>query len=117
MATVFFSYSHKDETLRDQLEVHLKMLQREGLVEIWHDRRIKAGGDLDASIDENLNDADVILLLVSADFLASQYCWGVEVARAMRRHEASEAAVVPTPATGITRRLASFSLRLKTANL
>jgi hypothetical protein len=85
-ARVFMSYSHVDEAHRDQLEVHLAMLKRQGLVEVWHDRRIVAGDDLDGSISDELERADIILLLVSPDFLASDYCYGVEMARAQERH-------------------------------
>ncbi|MGI8996482.1 MAG: tetratricopeptide repeat protein [Pyrinomonadaceae bacterium] len=92
---VFFSYSHKDEELRDQLASHLAMLQREGVIESWHDRQILAGAEWDGQIDEHLNSADVILLLVSADFLKSKYCYDIEVKRAMERHEAGAACVIP----------------------
>jgi pimeloyl-ACP methyl ester carboxylesterase len=95
MATLFFSYSHKDESLRDQLAVHLAMLKRQGLIEAWHDRRIRAGDEFDRTIDEWLERADVILLLVSPDFLASQYCYDVEVQRAMERHHQRAARVIP----------------------
>ncbi|WP_139101196.1 TIR domain-containing protein, partial [Acinetobacter baumannii] len=64
MAKVFFSYSHDDEAYRDQLEKHLALLRHEGLIESWHDRRILAGADLNQVIDDQLNQADVILLLV-----------------------------------------------------
>lgn len=74
MAKVFFSYSHKDENLRDSLDTHLSMLKNEGLVEVWHDRRIGAGQEIDSAIDRNLEEADIILLPVSSDFLASAYC-------------------------------------------
>ena len=95
MATLFFSYSHKDEDLRDQLEVHLSMLKREGLIEAWHDRKIPAGDEIDSTIDEKLEIADVILLLISADFLASPYCFDIEVQRAMQRHQEGSARVIP----------------------
>lgn len=95
MAKVFFSYSHKDEALRDQLETHLAMLRNQGLIESWHDRRIVAGSELDDSIFDQLKVANVILLLVSADFLASTYCYSKEMARAMERHQAKEARVIP----------------------
>ena len=95
MAKVFFSYSHKDEALRDQLETHLAMLRNQGLIESWHDRRIVAGSELDDSIFSQLETANVILLLVSADFLASTYCYSKEMARAMERHQAKEARVIP----------------------
>ena len=74
MVKLFFSYSHKDEALRDQLETHLAMLRNQGLIESWHDRRIVAGSNLDDSIQASLETADVVLLLVSSDFLASAYC-------------------------------------------
>jgi hypothetical protein len=95
MATLFFSYSHKDEELRDRLEAHLAMLKRQGLITTWHDRRITAGQRLSKTIDQNLESADIILLLVSADFLHSDYCYGIEVQHAMDRHERGEATVVP----------------------
>jgi hypothetical protein len=92
---VFFSYSHKDESLRDELAAHLKLLERTGVIRGWHDRRIGAGEDWRAAIDYNLEKAHVILLLVSADFLASDYCYDVEMKRAIARHDAGEAAVFP----------------------
>lgn len=95
MATLFFSYSHKDEDLRDQLEVHLAMIKREGLIEAWHDRKIPVGNELDNSIDEKLESADVVLLLVSPDFLASSYCYDKEVQRAMQRHDEGSSRVIP----------------------
>jgi hypothetical protein len=95
MASVFFSYSHADEALRDQLEKHLSALKQQGLIEIWHDRRIPAGDDFDHTIRQELERADLILLLVSSDFLASRYCNDVEVRRAMERHQAGEARVIP----------------------
>lgn len=95
MARLFFSYSHRDEKLRDRLEVHLAALRREGLIDVWHDRRIPAGDDFADRIDENLERADIILLLVSADFIASRYCYEIEMTRAMERHAAGEARVIP----------------------
>lgn len=95
MAKVFFSYSHRDEPLRDELEKHLSILGRQGFIEAWHDRRIGAGGELVREISQNLEMADVILLLVSSDFLASDYCYDVEMKRAMERHNAGEARVIP----------------------
>lgn len=95
MAKIFFSYSHDDEQYRDQLEKHLASLQHEGLIESWHDRRIVAGSWLEAEIDQQINAADVILLLVSSSFLASRYCYTIEMTRALERHRAGEAHVVP----------------------
>lgn len=95
MASVFFSYSHKDEALRDQLETHLALLKNQGFIEAWHDRRIVAGDEVDDAIFGNLETADIILLLVSADFISSSYCYSREMKRAMERHEAGEARVIP----------------------
>ncbi|WP_163995268.1 toll/interleukin-1 receptor domain-containing protein [Pyxidicoccus caerfyrddinensis] len=95
MAKLFFSYSHADEALRNVLEGHLTMLKRQGLIEPWHDRRITAGSEFDAAISTHLEEADVILLLVSVDFLASEYCYSKEMMRALERHEAGNAKVIP----------------------
>ena len=95
MAVIFFSYSHVDEELRDQLEKHLAILKRQGVIETFHDRRIPAGNDLDRSISTELERADVILLLVSPDFLASAYCYDIEMQRALERHSRGEARVIP----------------------
>lgn len=95
MASVFFSYSHKDEALRDQLESHLALLKNQGKIDAWYDRRIVAGDDLDDVIFNKLETADIILLLVSSDFISSPYCYSREMARAMERHEAGQARVIP----------------------
>jgi hypothetical protein len=95
MATLFFSYSHRDEALRNELEVHLSMLKRQGILETWHDRRIMPGEEFDKAISKNLEVADIILLLVSPDFLASDYCYDIEMQRAIARHEQNEACVIP----------------------
>ena len=92
---LFYSYSHKDERFRNELETHLKLLQRQRLLETWHDRKIEAGDDWKKSIDDNLKRADIILLLVSADFIASDYCYEVEMKTALGRHDNGEARVVP----------------------
>ncbi len=93
--SVYFSYEHKDEGLRDELAVHLAILKRQGKILTWHDRQITAGRERKGEIDEKLNAADVILLLVSPTFVASDYCWDVELKRAIERHEAGEARVIP----------------------
>lgn len=95
MPNVFFSYSHRDEDLRDQLETQLAMLKHQGIIETWHDRRIGAGQEIDAAIDEHIDFDEIILLLVSPDFLASNYCYNIEMTRALDRHEAGEAIVIP----------------------
>jgi len=93
--SLFYSYSHKDEALRDELETHLTLLRRHGVVRGWHDRRIPAGTEWAGQIDQHLEAADVILLLVSADFLASDYCYDKEMKRALERHGAGAARVIP----------------------
>lgn len=95
MAKIFFSYSHADEELRNELEKHLSILKRQGLIETWHDRQIGAGEDFANKINSNLETADIILLLVSSDFLNSDYCYDIEMTRAMERHERGEAIVIP----------------------
>lgn len=95
MANLFFSYSHKDEALRDELEVHLSMLKRQGIIEAWHDRRIGVGNEFENEISQELNNADIILLLISPYFLASDYCYDIEMKRAIERHESGEARVIP----------------------
>lgn len=92
---IFFSYSHDDEEQRNQLEKHLALLKRQGLIEAWHDRRIVAGEHIDDSIDAELERADIVLLLVSASFIASDYCYSQEMERALERHARGEAHVVP----------------------
>ncbi|ACK66489.1 protein of unknown function DUF323 [Rippkaea orientalis PCC 8801] len=93
--TLFFSYSHKDEPLRDELEKHLKILEREKIISNWHDHKILLGEEWDHQIDDNLRKADIILLLISADFIASEYCWDIEIKVAMERHNAGEVVVIP----------------------
>ena len=93
--TLFYSYSHKDETLRNQLDTHLKILQRQKLIQTWHDRCIIAGTDWAKEIDDNLKRADIILLLISADFIASDYCYEIELKQAMKRHHAGDTRVIP----------------------
>jgi internalin A len=92
---MFYSYSHKDEALRDELETHLKILERAGLITGWSDRKIVPGDQWADQIDENLERADIILLLVSADFMASDYCFRAEMQRAMERHRTRKARVIP----------------------
>jgi len=91
---VFFSYSHTDEVMRDQLEVHFAMLKRNG-VDTWHDRRILAGERFDNLIRQELETADIILLLVSPAFLNSNYCYSVEMTRALQRSDEGTAHILP----------------------
>ena len=95
MARLFISYSHKDDALRAELDKHLALLRREGAIELWSDHRILPGSEFDKEISQALEAAEIILLLVSADFLASDYCFGIEMRRALERHNSGDAVVVP----------------------
>lgn len=95
MTSVFFSYSHADEDLRDTLEKHLAALKHQGLIDTWHDRCVLAGDEFDGEISDNLEKVNIILLLVSADFISSRYCYDIEMKRAIERHKAGEARVIP----------------------
>ncbi len=92
---VFISYSHKDEDLRKDLDAHLKILERQGYISPWHDRKIEAGDEWKKEITTYLESADVILLLVSANFLASDFCYDIETKRALERQKADGALIVP----------------------
>ncbi|MBW8878507.1 MAG: toll/interleukin-1 receptor domain-containing protein [Acidobacteria bacterium] len=92
---VFFSYSHQDKALRDELESHLSLLRREGLITTWHDREIEAGQEWQREIDDRLGTADIVLLLVSPPFIDSSYCWSFETEIALKRHQRGEARVIP----------------------
>jgi hypothetical protein len=92
---LFFSYAHEDQEFRDELGQHLKLLERQGLIEAWHDRMISAGSDWNSQIDARLQRAQIVLLLISASFVASDYCYDLEMEVAMRRHEERLARVIP----------------------
>jgi internalin A len=92
---VFISYAYEDQRLRERLEAHLALLQQQGLITMWHDRKIIAGTEWASEIDAQLHTAQIILLLVSAAFLASEYCNGIEMARILKRHESGQARVIP----------------------
>lgn len=92
---LFYSYSHQDERLRARLETHLEALRRLGSITGWHERKISPGSEWQQQIHQHLESADLILLLISADFIASRYCYDVEMNRALERHENGEARVIP----------------------
>lgn len=92
---LFISYAHKDDGFRRDLESHLSPLRRQGVLEVWSDRQIDVGQEWWPEIRSNLEAADLILLLISSDFLASDFCCERELKRAMERHEAGEACVIP----------------------
>jgi len=96
--SLFLSYAHEDEALLRKLEVHLSLLKRQGLISTWYDRKIIAGTNWAKVIDKQLEQASIILLLVSPDFLASDYCYQSEMRRALQRHQAGLARVIPIAA-------------------
>jgi tetratricopeptide (TPR) repeat protein len=92
---IFCSYAHKDEKFRLELEKHLSVLKNQGVIRFWSDRKISPGSEWEKQIDCHLNSSQIILLLVSPDFLASGYITSIELKRAMERHESEEACVIP----------------------
>ncbi|MFL5592623.1 MAG: TIR domain-containing protein [Ktedonobacteraceae bacterium] len=92
---IFYCYAHEDEGLRNKLEKHLRPLKYLGLISEWHDRNIHAGTDWEHDIETHLNTANIILLLVSPDFISSEYCYGVEMQKALERQRLGEAYVIP----------------------
>src|SRR5258707_15301225 len=92
---VFFSYSQKDKKLRSGLEKYLNHLKRQQLIVGWYDGEIGAGKEWEQEINKHLNEAHIILLLVSQDFMASDYCYDIEMQKALERHKAGEAQVIP----------------------
>jgi TIR domain len=91
---IFLSYSHRDRALVDQLEAHLTALKWRGEIRAWSDRQIELGAEVEKEIKSHLDSADIILLLISPDFLASNYSWE-EAQRALKRHKTGEAKVIP----------------------
>ena len=92
---LFISYSHRDQEFAEALRTHLKSLERTGVVEVWYDRMIPAGAIWRGEIDRNLEGAHVIIILLSADFFESDYCYQGEMGRALERNRAGEALVIP----------------------
>jgi CheY-like chemotaxis protein len=92
---VFYSYAPPDEEMRDTLEHHLAGLKRQGLITAWHEGKIGPGEDMRRITQERLATARVVLLLVSADFLASDACYEEQLTSAVERHARGEARVIP----------------------
>jgi tetratricopeptide (TPR) repeat protein len=92
---IFFCYARKDEKLLKDLRAHLAPLYRQGIIDIWQDREISAGAVWAKEIHKHLNSAHIILLLVSPDFIDSDYCYSIEMKEAMERHERGEVQVIP----------------------
>src|SRR5579884_2817335 len=92
---IFFCYAREDEELLKKLKAHLRPLQRQGLIDVWYDRDISAGSEWEQEIQQRLTAAQIVLLLISPDFMDSDYCYGIEMQRALERHERGEAIVIP----------------------
>ena len=92
---LFISYNHLDDAHREKLVTHLSSLKRNGHIKDWSDRKITAGEEWKGQIDENLKNAEIILFLVSSDFIASDYCYDIEVRTALEMHENKKAKVIP----------------------
>jgi hypothetical protein len=93
--SIFLSYSRKDEALMRGLESHLEALKLSGLIDSWHDGCIAPGEEWEIQIKQNLKKAKIILLLISVDFIKSNYCYSVELTQAIERHQAGDACIIP----------------------
>ena len=94
-AKVFISYCHMDKSLKEELIKHLSPLERLGLIEIWTDLEIKPGDEWDKEISKNIESADIVLLLISIDFINSKYCYDVELEQAISRFQDEGMRIVP----------------------
>lgn len=92
---IFISYAHEDRRYLDQLRKHLLPLQMQGWIKIWDDSDIYAGVNVEREVEEQMQRANVILLLISASFLASEFCYGKEMRWAMEKHALGTATVIP----------------------
>lgn len=92
---IFISYSHKDKKAKDELLPHLKTLQKSHAIQVWHDGMIPAGGEINATIQNALEESQIILLLISVNYIASDFCYSVELRNALERHAKGECIVVP----------------------
>jgi internalin A len=92
---IFCCYASKDKGLEEQLVNHLEPMRRTGQVTIWHDRELLPGMEWKQEIDKHLNTSDIVLLLISPNFMSSDYCYSIEMKKALERHERGEARVIP----------------------
>ncbi len=106
---VFISYAFKDERLCNELLVHLKLMQRQGLIASWYGRMIDAGEEWEKKIDDNLERAEIVLLLISPNFMASDYSYEIEMKRALERHASKEAEVIPIIVRDVSWKKAPFA--------
>jgi LuxR family transcriptional regulator, glucitol operon activator len=92
---IFCSYANKDQSFLSTLKTHLFPLQRQGLIDTWSDIDISPGTDWEKNIETHLSTAHIILLLISPDFMASDYCYSKEMQDALERHDQGEACIIP----------------------
>jgi hypothetical protein len=93
--SAFISYAHEDEKYAEKIKKGIRLLERQNLIKVWYDRNISLSGSWEKEIDENLHSSNIIILLISDDFINSDYCWGKEMNIALKRHEAGDATVIP----------------------
>src|SRR6266699_792219 len=92
---IFFCYARKDKKLRDELEKHLEPLKHSGQITVWHDREIQPGMEWKREIDRHLITSDIVLLLISPNFMNSDYCYNLEMKKALERRKAGKVRVIP----------------------
>src|SRR5450631_982102 len=92
---IFYCYAHEDKALRDDLEMHLSSLKHQKQITHWHDGEIYPGMEWQQEMEVHLNTAHVILLLISPHFMASDYCYGIEMEQAIKRHNTGKSCVIP----------------------
>jgi len=107
--TIFISYAHEDEQLCLELQKHLCLLQRVKDVKLWSDHNIAAGAEWEQEMSQYLDTAQIILLLISADFMAADHCYSIEMKRALERHEDGEAHVIPIILRPVFWKIAPFA--------
>ncbi len=93
--SVFISYSHHDRELRQELEKHLSNLKRQNVITFWYDGAISPGAEWQSQIIKHLNTDHIILLLISADFMNSDFCYSIGMTQAIARHDANQVHVLP----------------------
>jgi hypothetical protein len=91
---ILYSYAQEDQEYQNHLEKHLKRLQREGTITLWHKYNITAGGSIKDELQAHLNSAHIILLLISPDYIDSDECWNIDIKRALERHKEEKAVVI-----------------------
>ena len=92
---IFYCYAHQDRDLRDRIDKHLAGLKRRGHIVVWYDREIQPGRVWEHEVEKHLSTAGIILLLVSADFLDSDYCYSKEMQKALKMHDQGKVCVIP----------------------